>query len=119
VRHNRGQATVELALLLPVLAALMLAVLQVGTVARANVLVGVAANEAARHAAIGDDDATATAAAVRASGLDEARLDVDIAIGSDNVTATATYRDDTTVAVIGRLVAPVTLRAVVVMRREQ
>ena len=54
-RDHRGQATVELALLMPVWVLLLLAVVQVGLVARAEVETIQAAREAARAAAVGDD----------------------------------------------------------------
>jgi Flp pilus assembly protein TadG len=105
-------------LLLPVVVVLVLAVVQVGVVARANVLVGVAAREAARAAAIGQSDTEAHDAAARASGLDPTRLRVDVDVGDSTVTAHAAYRDDTTIPLVGRLAAPVTVRADVTMHRE-
>jgi hypothetical protein len=105
-------------LLLPVIVVLVLAVVQVGVVARANLLVGVAAREAARAAAVGSSEADAHEAAARASNLDPARLRVDIEIGSGTVTARAVYRDDTTVPIVGRLASPVTLRSTITMRKE-
>ena len=54
-REEEGQATVELALLLPVVVVLLLAVLQLGLVARDVVLVAHAAREASRVAAVDDD----------------------------------------------------------------
>ncbi len=61
-RREEGQATVELALLLPVLVLAAVAVLQVGLVVRDYVSVVHAAREAARAASV---DADATAAAHR------------------------------------------------------
>ena len=51
-QREGGQATVEVALLLPLLALLLLAVVQVGLVVRDQVLVTHAAREAARAAAV-------------------------------------------------------------------
>ena len=51
-RREGGQATVEVALLLPLLATMLLAVVQVGLVVRDQVLVTHAAREAARAAAV-------------------------------------------------------------------
>jgi Flp pilus assembly protein TadG len=118
VRRERGQATVELALVLPVIVLLLLAVLQVALVARANVLVAGAARDAARSAAIDGDADAARIAAVDGSGLDPARLIVDVEVGADVVRATVSYRHSTDVALVGRLVQDVTLRSTVVMRRE-
>ena len=62
-RPERGQATVELALTLPFVAVLLLAVVQVLVVAHAQLLVEHAAREAARVAAVGaDPDAVRRAA---------------------------------------------------------
>jgi Flp pilus assembly protein TadG len=110
---------VELALVLPVIVMLLLAVLQVALVARAQVLVAGAARDAARAAAIDGDADGARAAALDGSGLDASRLVVELDIGTDVVRATVTYRDDTGVPLIGPLVGDVTLRSTVVMRRER
>ena len=56
VGRDRGQSTVEVALLLPFVALLLLAVVQVGLVARDQVLVVHAAREAARAAAVDPAD---------------------------------------------------------------
>jgi pilus assembly protein CpaE len=106
-------------LVLPLVAVLLLAIAQVAVVARAHVLVGAAAQEAARAAAVGGTDDDARAAAERAVPLDASRLTVRIDVQGDLVVAEVTYRDDTTVPMVGRLVGPVTVRATVVMRREQ
>jgi Flp pilus assembly protein TadG len=118
-RGERGQATVEVALVLPVVVLLLLAVLQVALVARASVLVAGAARDAARAAAIDGDVDAARAAALGGSGLDADRLTVDVELDGDLVRATVTYRDDTDVPLVGSLVRDVTLRSTVVMRREQ
>ena len=65
-RDDRGQATVEVALMLPVLVILAMALVQVGLVARTTVLVHHAAREGARAAAVGGSGPLYTpAAAVR------------------------------------------------------
>ena len=51
-RGERGQATVELALCLPMLCLLLLGVVQVAVVVRDHLAVQVAAREAARAAAV-------------------------------------------------------------------
>jgi Flp pilus assembly protein TadG len=115
---QRGQATVELALVVPVIVVMLLTILQVALVARANVLVAGAARDAARSAAIDGDVDAARTAAMDGSGLDPTRLAIDVALDSDFVRATVSYRDSTDVALVGRLVGDVTLRSTVVMRRE-
>ena len=116
--RQRGQATVELVLLLPLVFVLLLAVVQVALVARDHVLVGAAARDAARAAAVGDVDG-ARRAALDGSGLDAADTEVDIDVGAARVTARVRHRNRTTVPIVGRLVGDVTVEAVVVMQREQ
>lgn len=121
-RRDTGQATVELVLVLPVLVVACLAVVQVAAVARRGVLVAHAAREAARAAAVEADDlaapAAARAAAARAAGLDADRLEVTVMRDDTVVVVVVRYRDPTDVAVVGRLVGPVTLQERVTMRRE-
>ena len=117
--RERGQATVEFALVLPLVVALLLTVVQVALVARAHVLVAGAARDAARVAAVDGHPTRARDAAVRGSGLDPARLEVQVQIGPELVTAQVSYRDPTSVPLAGRLVGDVTVQAKVVMRRER
>ena len=51
-RRSRGQATVETALLLPVIALALLAVIQIGLIVHARVMVTHAAREGVRAAAV-------------------------------------------------------------------
>jgi Flp pilus assembly protein TadG len=115
----RGQATVELVLVLPLLVTLLLAVVQVALVARTHVLVSAAARDAARAAAVDGDADGARQAALDGSGLDPARLDVEVVFDAQLVRATVTYRDPTAVPLVGRLVGDVTVSASVAMRRER
>jgi hypothetical protein len=73
---ERGSQTVELALLLPVLALLVALVLQGGMAAGDLVLAQTAAREAARAAAV-DDDVAARDAARRVAGSREISVRVD------------------------------------------
>lgn len=78
MRRDRGQATVELALVLPLVALLLLGLVQVAVVARDQVLVAHAAREAARAAAVDDDADAARRAAEQAGPLVADRLDVEV-----------------------------------------
>ena len=69
-RGDEGQAAVELALVLPLVVALLLAVVQVGLIVRDQVLVVHAAREAAREAAVDPDPAAALRAAASGSRCD-------------------------------------------------
>jgi Flp pilus assembly protein TadG len=92
VRGQRGQATVELALVAPLLLGLVLVLAQVAIVARDRVLVVHAAREAARVAVVDADVAAVRRAAARTTGLDPARLEVDIRREGGLVTAIVSYR---------------------------
>jgi hypothetical protein len=117
-----GQATVELALLLPVLLMLVLAVLQVGLVARDQVLVANAAREAARAAAVDSRPGAALDAARGSGPLDPAELHVDVGtrgpVGS-TVRVVVRYRSITDAPLVGSLVGDVELQADATMRVEQ
>ena len=120
-RRQQGQSTVELALLLPVVVLLLLAVLQVGLLGRDVLLVAHAAREAARASAVDADPGAARRAALAASGLTDERLDVRVR-GRDGpgsrVEVVVTYRSPTTVPLVGRFLGDRTLRSAVTMRVE-
>jgi len=121
-RSDRGQAAVELALVLPVVLLLVLAALQVGLVARDVVLVQHAAREAARAAAVDGDVSRIRAAAVEGSGLPADRLEVTVSARGEpgtTVTVTVRYRSPTDVPLAGALVADRVLDASATMRVER
>lgn len=116
-RCQRGQATVELALVLPVVILVLLAVVQVAVVARSQILVVDAARAGARAAAV--RSGAAPAAARRTPGLDEERLEV--AESSDpggDVAVLVRYRAPTDVPLVGALFGEPTLQATVTMAVE-
>ena len=113
----------ELALLLPIVVLLLLAVLQVGLLGRDVVLVTHAAREAARAAATDPDPRVARAAALSSGGLEPSRLDVALVItggddGGRRVEVEVTYRVPTRVPLVGRLVADRTITTTATMRVE-
>lgn len=114
----RGQATLELALVLPLVLAVTLLIVQVGLVVRDQQLVVNAAREGARSAATDPTLAAARQAAVNSGDLEPGRLDVDLLTDGSTVTVTVTYRSSTDVALIGPLVGDVTLTESVTMHRE-
>ena len=118
--RQRGQAAVELALVLPLVLLLFLGLAQVGLVVRDDVLVVHAAREAARRAAVDRADGAPRTAALAGSGLASSRLDVethrDQAAGT--VTETLHYRSPTGLPLIGPLLPDVTLEAKATMREE-
>jgi Flp pilus assembly protein TadG len=121
-RRERGQATVEAALVLPLVVLLLLAVVQVGLLVRAEVLVTHAAREAARAAAVDADPGAAANAAGLATTLDPHRLTIHVqgrnGAGS-RVEIEVDYVAPTDVPLIGALLGDVTLHARATMRVEQ
>jgi Flp pilus assembly protein TadG len=125
-RHARGareegQASVELALLLPLVLLLLLAILQVGLLARDAVLVSHASREGARAAATDLRPGAAAAAARRSAGLDADRMEVAVSgsrVPGGRVSVTVSYRAATDVPLIGRLLGEPTMRSSTTMRVE-
>ena len=106
-RLQRGQASVELALVLPVLVILGLLLVQVAVLARDRVVL-VHATRAAARAVIVDPDESAAIAALRRLGppADRARVELRGERTPGGVlTVTVTARP-TAVPIVGRLVAP-------------
>jgi Flp pilus assembly protein TadG len=121
-RHERGQATVELALVLPLVVLLLLALVQVAVVTRDQVLVAHAAREAVRAAAVDPDVEAARRAAEQAGPLAPDRLGVEVTgrdgVGS-RVRVVVRYTVPTRLPLVGRAVDDVTLTASATMRVER
>ena len=118
LRSARGQATVELALVLPLVLTLALVVVQVGLVARDAVRVTHAARSATRAASVGLDDDSVRRAASEGSGLAPSRLTVVIVRAGEWVTVRVTYRCPTDVPLVGTIAPAVLLRDQLTMRVE-
>ena len=120
-REDGGQASVELALVLPLVMMVLLAVVQVGLLVRDQILVVHAAREAAREAAVDPSPDAPKRAAVASSTLAESRLTVTSsgrgAAGS-RVRVDVAYRAPTAVPLLGAAVGDFTLRASATMRVE-
>lgn len=116
IRSDCGQASVEFALVLPIIVIMTLGLVMVGVAVRNELAVELAAREGARAAAVSANPAAAATAAARRA----VRLPLDVATTSDGhtVTVTVTYSDAFDVAVIGSLVGPVTHSASVTMAVE-
>jgi Flp pilus assembly protein TadG len=115
-RHaRRGQATVEFALVIPVVMIMVLGLVVVAVAVRNELAVELAAREAARAAAVSADPSAASEAAARAVDLP-----LEIATTSDGatVTVTVTHVDPVDVAIIGDLIGPITHTASVTMALE-
>ena len=118
---ERGQATVELVVLLPVVVLVLAAVAQVAMLARDQLLVVHASWEAARAAAVEPTLAGAERAAQQATGLDASRFQVTIGPErrtGERLPVAVTYRDPTDVLLVGPLLGDVSLRSTVTVRIE-
>ena len=104
LRSEDGQAAAEMALVLPILAAILLAIAQFGVLFNNYITLTDATRTGARKAAVSrfsGDQGTAAVAAVRsaASNLTPANLDVSVTstnwnVPGSDVTVTATYPYD-------------------------
>jgi Flp pilus assembly protein TadG len=115
-RRESGQAAVEFALVLPVVLLAVLGIVQVGVALRNELAVQLAAREGARAAAVTTDAGSAAAAAAARSV--DLPVETATSVGGGLVTVTATYVDDTDVAVIGAFIGPVVHTASVTMAIE-
>ena len=113
-----GQATVEAALLLPVIALALLAVIQIGLVVHARVMVTHAAREGVRAAAVHRGDGEVREAVIASGGLAPDRLSVTTTGTTERVTVVVRYEAPTNVPLIGPLIGDVELVGEATMRRE-
>ena len=119
-----GQATVELALVLPLVVLVILLVLQIGLVMRDQVMVVHAAREAARAAVVTEAAADRAGAALRAAQLsgsfhpDETHVSTRLLDGGRRLEATVRHVNRTDVPLVGLLLPDVGLEARTVMRVE-
>ena len=122
LRSDRGSASVEFALVLPLLLMLVLAAVQVGLFVRDDLILVGSARAGARQAAVSDDDASVRDAVTRgAPGLDPSLIDVSISRSERGgpATVSVTYTAPQAVPFVGWLFPrTVTLRASAVMRQE-
>ena len=116
--RERGQATVEFALILPMVVFLLLAILQTALIVRDYVGVVHAAREAARAASVDRDPDAATTAARRV--LRGANVDVGSrpAIGGP-IRVEVRYVSHTDLPLVGLLFPDPVLHATAVMRTER
>ena len=120
-RAERGQAAVELALVLPLLALLALSLVQIALVVRDQVQVTFGAREGARQAAVEPDEGSVRRAVAASTRLEGDRLEVDVGHrghSGSRVTVRVAYRAPTDLPLVGRLVGDVQLEGVAAMRVE-
>lgn len=120
-RGREGQAAVELALAMPLVAFLLLALVQLGFLVRDQVLVVHAAREGARQAAVDSSADAVRRAAAGSSALASGRMSVTMsgrgAPGS-HVQVTIAYRAPTNVPLVGALIGDVDMHSSATMRVE-
>ena len=118
-RTDEGQAVVELALVLPFVCLVLLALVQVGIVVHTQLLVVHAAREGVRAAAVDPQESAAGVAAAGGAPLDVRHLDVETQpAGDGRVRVRVRYRLVTDVPLVGALIGDVDLHAEAVMRIE-
>ena len=121
-RNERGQATVELALCLPVLAVLMGGLVEVGALVGDKARLEHAAREAARVAIVSADESAALSAALD-SGLEDLEIEIDprpeLRVQGERLTVQLTHRPSGNVPLLGALMSKVRLEADAVMRIER
>lgn len=116
-RHDRGQATVEFALALPLVVVLVLGIVQLVVVARDQLAVELAAREGARAAAVAaEPSGAATAAAESAVSLRP--LSVATYDDGRRITVTVRHRTATDVPLIGAVIGDVEVTGTATMLRE-
>jgi hypothetical protein len=121
-RGDDGQAAVELALVVPLVVLLALALVQVTLVVRDQVLVIHAAREAARELAVSAGADGAREAALESGRLDGDRLELDIGTRGEpgsRIKVRLTYSSPTVVPLVGPLLGDIELTAGAAMRIEQ
>ncbi len=118
---DRGQAAVETALVLPLVMAVVLVLVQVGLLVRDHILIVHAARESARAAAVEPTTEAASAAALAASGLDPARLQVQTSGSRATgglLRVTVRYRPTAAVPLVGRFFPSTALEETLTTRVE-
>ena len=104
--------------MMPFFALMLLAVVQVGLLVRARVLVTHAAREAVRAAAVGVSDGQVHTAAAAAADLDPRRLAVSVRRAEGRATVQLIYTEPTDVPLVGPLVGDAVFEARATMRLE-
>lgn len=122
MKDDRGQATLEVALLVPVIALLLAVIVGVGAVAGKKAQLELAAREAVRIAAVDPDTARIRYAAERI-GFEDVEMqvspDADRRVSGEPITVSLSYRPLTTTPLVGDLFSTLVLEATATMRIEQ
>lgn len=123
-RQEKGQALLELALVLPILLLILGGIMEFGRIFHAYLVITGASREGARAAVVGEPyEAARDKALAAAASLDEEELNISLAPADytrgDMLTVTVTYRVDLVVPFISALLPdPFTIRSATTMRVE-
>jgi Flp pilus assembly protein TadG len=116
---DAGQATVEVALAVPLLVIVMLFGVQIALVIRDQIATIAAAREAARAVVVADGRTdVADSAVARTASLNPSRRSVNVSINGGLVTATVTYRSPTDLPLVGIFLPDITVRSAATMALE-
>jgi TadE-like protein len=116
---DAGQATVEVALAMPLLFIVMLFGVQIALVIRDQIATIAAAREAARAVVVADGKTSVAESAVtRTASLNPSRRSVSVSINAGLVTASVTYRSPTDLPLVGIFIPDITVRGSATMALE-
>jgi hypothetical protein len=116
---DAGQATVEVALAVPLLVVVMLFGVQIALVIRDQIATIAAAREAARAVVVADGKpGVADGAVARTVALNPSRRSVNVSINGGLVTATVTYRSPTDLPLVGIFIPDITVHGSATMALE-
>lgn len=119
IRGDGGQAAVELALVLPLVCLLFLALIQIGLVVHGQMLVVHAAREGVRAAAVDPNPDAASAAVLGGTPLEVDRTKIEVRyVGGGAVQVKVRYALPTDVPLVGALMRDLDLSASATMRVE-
>jgi TadE-like protein len=118
-KNDAGQATVEVALAVPLLVIIMLFGVQIALVVRDQIATIAAAREAVRAVVVADGKVGAADAAVsKTVALMPSRRSVRVRVNSGLATATVTYRSPTDLPLVGIFIPDITVHATATMALE-
>lgn len=109
--HDRGQATVEFAVLMPLLALWLLLLVQVAFLARDRIDLQGAARDAARAAAVSPPNERFIRATRAAQASSTSRVTVEVEVVGRLVTVVLRLREHATMPIVGALVPDLDLTA--------
>ena len=117
IRRDRGQAAVEFAIALPLVAMLVLGIVQVVVVTRDQIALELAARDGARAASVAADPSAAAERGARAA-TSLRPLAVATSVNPSHVTVTVTHTNTTSVPLIGVVIGNIDLSADVTLARD-